>query len=96
MSNGYSWNSSICLAAMHAGLLSNDRKATLTVQVSYSPDEPKEFDCYTSATMDECEDVRGLGIQSGKIKFNAGFIFADPVYACAYYKDKPTFPIMKR
>ena len=46
--------------------------------------------------MDECEDVRGLGIQSGKIKFNAGFIFADPVYACAYYKDKPTFPIMKR
>jgi len=53
------------MAAMHAGLLSNDRKAILTVQVSYTPEEPREFVCKTSVRMNECEDVRGMGIASG-------------------------------
>jgi len=65
MSNGYSYDSSVCMAAMHAGLLSNDRKAILTVQVSYTPEEPREFVCKTSVRMNECEDVRGMGIASG-------------------------------
>jgi len=64
---------------MHAGLLSNSHKSVLTVQVSLTPDELKEFNCKTTVRLDECEDVKGLGIQSGSKKFGAGFFFADPI-----------------
>lgn len=39
-----------------------------------------EYKCKTSAMLDECEDVKGLGIQSGTKKYSSGgFLFTEPV-----------------
>jgi len=59
--------------------------------------EAKEYTCKTSVLMDECEDVRGLGIMSANKNYDMGsFTFADPVYACRYYRENKNTPLMTR
>jgi len=70
---------------MHSGLLSNSVKSTFAVKTLKEKDSSGdvievEFKCKTSASMDECEDAKGLGITSGTKKYmNGGFIFTDPI-----------------
>lgn len=70
---------------MHSGLLSNSSKATLAVKTLAEKDSSGdiievEFKCKTSPTLDECEDAKGLGIQSGTKKYmSGGFLFTEPV-----------------
>jgi len=75
--DGYTLDSPLCLAAMHAGLLSNQKAQDVSVEVF---NELKDFKCSEESTI----GCTNNGVKSRKKKFKSGFRFVDSANSCMF------------
>jgi hypothetical protein len=80
---GYTDDSMICMAAMHAGLLTDGHKTELTIKFNQ---DPKEYLCGNTENQCNVNGIKSLTRDYAE----KGFTFEDTNNACKFFRSKYT------
>lgn len=81
--DGYTADSQICMAAMHAGILTDTRKQELLLMADEAEGNGKEFPCSKTG------NCSNNGVKSqNKLAFKRFFKFVDLHSKCHFFKDQ--------